>query len=452
MRVNSVFFIFSVLFFFNANAQNLTTSSYSIFGIGDKEAVNHPIFQATGNITGVHVDSTILNFYNPASYSLLKPGKILFSSSLSGNFSFFNQGDQSSYFPSSSLHHIALALNVKKHFGISFGLKPYLSRGYFISDDQYSGLDSLSHTYEGSGNTQQLYFGAASNILNTQSTNLSIGANLSYLFGSVENLRKSKLLTSTNTAGGVEVNQINFSSFHYKLGLYFKQRFGFNHSIKIGASVEPTQVLNSNFYDALYYSENIEDPSLYDTLFSFNCISENCNINIPTEVDLSFSYSLNFYGRIINNKKRLSQLNLMAAYRQSDWSSFTPHDGANSSVVFGKNKQISFGFQFIPEMKYLEKALITKWYERLNYRLGYFDQKLPYTLNGLEVHDFGMTFGLGMPIVIQQSLSSLNLSVVVGKRGVGEENFVEERYVGINFGLILSPSNFSRWFRKRKLD
>jgi hypothetical protein len=32
------------------------------------------------------------------------------------------------------------------------------------------------------------------------------------------------------------------------------------------------------------------------------------------------------------------------------------------------------------------------------------------------------------------------------------ENALSENYAAINFGIILSPSIFDKWFRKRKLD
>jgi len=42
--------------------------------------------------------------------------------------------------------------------------------------------------------------------------------------------------------------------------------------------------------------------------------------------------------------------------------------------------------------------------------------------------------------------------LVFGKRGVNEPGSTSEEFFSFNFGLVISPSSFDRWFRKRKLD
>jgi len=53
--------------------------------------------------------------------------------------------------------------------------------------------------------------------------------------------------------------------------------------------------------------------------------------------------------------------------------------------------------------------------------------------------------------LIQQSLSSVNFSFQMGER-TNESSSLNEKYGGIQVGLIFCPSSFDRWFRKRKLD
>jgi hypothetical protein len=42
--------------------------------------------------------------------------------------------------------------------------------------------------------------------------------------------------------------------------------------------------------------------------------------------------------------------------------------------------------------------------------------------------------------------------VTLGSNKTNVENSLIENYASVNFGVILSPSVFDKWFRKRKLD
>jgi hypothetical protein len=66
--------------------------------------------------------------------------------------------------------------------------------------------------------------------------------------------------------------------------------------------------------------------------------------------------------------------------------------------------------------------------------------------------DRGTTFGIGVPILAQMSLSSLNFSFILGQNANESSNSLKENYLGFRFGMVFSPSAFEKWFRKRKLD
>jgi hypothetical protein len=61
-----------------------------------------------------------------------------------------------------------------------------------------------------------------------------------------------------------------------------------------------------------------------------------------------------------------------------------------------------------------------------------------------------MSFGLGFPVPIKFTNASVNLGLELGQRGTTDNNLVQEKFIGIYFGLSLSPS--VRWFQKRKYD
>jgi Na+/phosphate symporter len=93
----------------------------------------------------------------------------------------------------------------------------------------------------------------------------------------------------------------------------------------------------------------------------------------------------------------------------------------------------------------------SKFYHRIKYRAGIYQFTLPNQTNNEQVTDFGTTFGFGIPIVVQNSLSSINLGVTIGKRGIADSQAFREQYYGINLGFSIAPGT-DKWFVKRKLN
>jgi hypothetical protein len=70
----------------------------------------------------------------------------------------------------------------------------------------------------------------------------------------------------------------------------------------------------------------------------------------------------------------------------------------------------------------------------------------------VQLVDKGVSFGIGVPIVLNRAVSTVNLSANYGVQGGnGGPNVVKENYYGFNLGINIAPS-YDRWFRKYKLD
>ncbi|HBK83209.1 MAG TPA: hypothetical protein DDZ41_06370, partial [Flavobacterium sp.] len=77
---------------------------------------------------------------------------------------------------------------------------------------------------------------------------------------------------------------------------------------------------------------------------------------------------------------------------------------------------------------------------------GFRYQNTGIILNSKPINDYGITFGLGLPV--GGKFSSLNFGFEYGKRGTAKNNLIEDNYFGINIGLSLNDL----WFEKRKYD
>jgi hypothetical protein len=102
---------------------------------------------------------------------------------------------------------------------------------------------------------------------------------------------------------------------------------------------------------------------------------------------------------------------------------------------------VSLGGFFIPRYN-----SFNNYYKRVVYRAGLYYEKTGLNINNESINEFGISFGLGLPV--GDFFSNANLGFEIGKRGTTKNNLIQENFV--NFQLSLSLND--RWFQKRKYD
>jgi hypothetical protein len=432
-------------------AQLTSHSPFSSYGYGERYYGGDAITGALGQSSVAYFDSTYLNYRNPASYNSLSKEQPLFSVGVEGRISSYTQNSATSNNGYGMVDHFALAIPIKTHFGLAFGLRPFSRRGYEISDAVEAGSDSIKYIYSGNGGVNEAFVGLSSSIFKLRSTHLSIGANIGYLFGSSTNERKSYLMSFNSYSGGVEKTSYRFSSIHYEIGLSLHQRINDVHSFKIGATMEPAQKATGYLDRQLFIAGNVNNPNTYSLLYDTTNVSG--HLNLSPAYTVGFSYLIRRDALSNSNRTRNSEWQIHASYSSNDWSQFsTEFESLTDDYNYQSTTKFSAGIQFTPEVKFIENAVTTNFVERMKYRAGFYSATLPYLENSTSVKEIGTTFGIGMPILAQQALSSINFSVTIGKRGNGLDQGLNESFLGMNMGVIISPSFYDRWFRKRKLD
>ena len=139
---------------------------------------------------------------------------------------------------------------------------------------------------------------------------------------------------------------------------------------------------------------------------------------------------------------------LSAEWEQTSWSSIdNPLDGE----PYNDNTRYGVGVWVIPKADY---TLDGNYLAKVRYTAGFHYQELFYRYFDQPVDEFGIRFGLGLPVVrIFQSrqgkipmVNRMNIGFDYLKRGSGTNNLIEETYYGFHIGL-----NFNdKWFLKRK--
>ncbi len=438
-----------ILVSFGSKAQVISNSPFSYYGIGEVGGLDHAVAIGMGNSTSTMLDSSVVNFYNPASYNLLAKGQPLFSISGSSRLSTYTENGSSNFNSVTSIQHFAMAFPIKEHWGLAFGLKPYSRKGYEFTERVAVGTDSLKYRYFGTGGINEVFLGLSSNIFKLGSTRMAVGANLGYLFGSSTNSRSSALITGTNEiTGGVDHRAFRARSFHYDLGTYITHDFSKTHSLTLAATADLQQNLNGTFDYGRFFAANVEDPISYDTL---QYIGDTANrITTASTINIGLRYVFTRQANEKENKRLNSQLAVHVNYGMSNWSNFNaPFD--SSGINYLNTNKYTIGFEYTPEVEMMKSGGKTRFFENIHYRLGGYYYSLPYATNGVQVTDFGTTFGFGIPITIQRSVSSVNFGFSYGQRGISDQNALREQYYGINLGISIAPGA-DRWFVKRRLN
>jgi len=445
------FAIFTVILVGNAYGQNTSTSAFSSYGIGEIDGIDNATFLGIGNSTITFFDSTTVNYFNPSTYNSYAKGQPLFSMGVSSRISIYRENELENINRTVTLNHFAMGFSFAKHFGIAFGLKPFSRRGYnFSTISQVNfGTDSVKHTYIGSGSASEAFLGISSTLIKYKNHHVSVGGNLGFVFGSVTNERRSNLIGSAT--GGIEMKSTKVQSLHYEFGLNYKWSISKKHSFIVAGVVTPAQDLRSSERTYLYYSKFVDNVSFYDKLDS--TISSIGAIRLAPSSTFGINYNFGFGDVNRKDKIRNSEVSFHISFNISDWSKYySRFDAVTENPGYLATSRINFGIQYVPEKEFLAQSTKSNFLEIVRYRVGCYQYTLPFSTDGLKQVDSGATFGFGIPIGVQKSLSSINIGFAAGKRGSGVEGTVSENYYGINLGIVFAPGNFERWFVKRKLD
>src|SRR5690606_11764915 len=198
------------------SAQKASTSSpYSKFGLGELRGNQLPQFRAMGGIeTGVRYIGRFsnINTGNPASYSALQFTTI--DAGLLGNISELSNRNLSENSYNFALSHIKFGFPLGQAGGVSFGLTPFSDVGYNYLVSETIDTTAVNKVYAGEGGTSVAYLGYGVRI----NRNLSVGANVNYLFGTLTNVRSVEYPAQIGALNGREDADNRISGFTYGYG------------------------------------------------------------------------------------------------------------------------------------------------------------------------------------------------------------------------------------------
>ena len=420
--IKKIVVFFSLLVSATLFAQENTASPYSYYGLGDVKFKGTHDIKAMGGLSIVG-DSIHLNLSNPASYSNLK--LTTFSIGGTSTFTNFNTSSDSEKAQRTSLDYLAVGLPLGK-FGMSFGLMPYSAVGYKVQSitetaDDPDGFER-SKQFMGDGEINKVFIGTAYKI--TQK--LSLGFNLNYYFGDINNKTIEFITDPIVLLGTRELNNSNVSGFSINTGLQFSSKLNSNLELFSSLTYSPESELTSknkrNIATVVYNANGAEII--------------NDDVDIPVnDTKLKLPSKFSFGAGIGQAKKWLIGSEITFQNTSKLGNRFDDITGA----TFENSTKISIGGYYIPKYD-----SYNGYWNRVVYRAGFRHENTGLVINNESIKDYGVNFGFGLPL----GISNINLGFEFGKKGTTTNNLIEENYFNVSVGLSLSDI----WFKKRKID
>lgn len=407
-----VFILFSVI----TTAQERTSSPYSFYGIGLTTFKGSVENQSMGGLSFMS-DSIHLNLRNPAAYGKL--GLTTYTLGASHSASELKTNAQSDNANRTSFDYLAVGIPAGK-FGFGFGLIPYTSVGYNIIDRNED--ENSANRFTGRGGLNKVFLSGGYSF----NENISIGVDVSYNFGNIQN--KNIFVREGLQFGSREINRSDLSGFTYKIGLTYERMLNENLQFMAGAHYTPEANIKSDNERELA-TIIFSGTGMDIAVDSREIVVEDGDLTLPS------SYTL---GTGIGKPRKWF---VGVEYTGSEASDFSNRSFAIEGATYDNSSVYKAGGYFIPNYNSL-----TSYFSRIVYRAGVRMEETGLRLNGEDISEFGISFGVGLPA--GRILSNVNLGFEYGQRGTTDSGLVQENFFNAKVSLSLND----RWFVKRKFE
>ncbi|MBT8219049.1 MAG: hypothetical protein KJP00_04460 [Bacteroidia bacterium] len=419
-------------------------SPFSRFGLGDISPFGYAGIESSGGLFASFQDPYSTNIINPASLpSLAEMG---FEIGLYANNTQYSEGGikENNWagnidyigiaFPTKNILNITLDQEVPdfKH-GMSLSLSPYSLVGYDILDTSTDiGGNSISDSFEGRGGTYRFLWGNG-----FQYKNLSIGLNIGYLFGNIEQQRSLTIDNVDFGFGNILYQKINIRGFQWNIGAQYSHRFdNKNKSAK-------NQVIigvygNSNTNTTLQSDEIVSRGRPFGADFiEIDTISIQTGFETKGKMPAEFGFGASYYKT--DPRTNLTKLRLGFNFSSTSWSKF---------ILDNRDSNLDDGWQLTLGGEYLPFANAIKYRQRIRYRIGLKFATDPRIIQGEQLKTAAVTLGAGLPLILPRGkVSLINLSLEIGK--INSNNSIDAAYGRLSVGFTL---NDNTWFLKRKIN
>jgi len=385
-------------------SSQITTSPYSIFGLGYLESNCRGPYNAMGGTSLAFLSGRSINSMNPASYSGIDSLLSIFEIGVFGKYTIYSTKQENQSLLNANLKYMVMGFRLTPWLATSFGFSPYSSVGYTINTTSPVEGTNLEYpkTFSGEGGVNQVYLGGSANLVK----NLSLGFNAAYLFGNITHKESSTVFNYTLE------DATYISNFNVDYGLNYQldiKKWKYNIGLTYGSS-KKLKTKNITTIGTDYVTEVLK--------------SRKYKYSIPQKIGAGFAMSKGFF----------------RAGADYEWSNWEVAEFTNSYLRTRNSSRYSFGVEF-PSLG-LNKGTS----KMVFYRFGAEFRESYMIIDNIPINYGAITFGAGIPL--KGVVSVLNASVELGQNGTTKKDLFRERFITINLDLSLRDL----WFMKRRYN
>ena len=212
-------------------AQNGTMTPYSAYGLGMLRDNATSAQRSMGGIGYAMASGRQTNVMNPASYAAIDSLTFLFDMGIDLTALWQREKQTEGYVSDKNfgggLDYVTMQVPLGRYMGASVGLLPFSSVGYSFGSKIENGIDSR----QGNGSLNELYIGVAGRPFK----GFSIGANISYLFGTIINETYATISSSNSS---VFQKQLEVRDYRLNFGVQYGISFGADR-LTLGVTYSP---------------------------------------------------------------------------------------------------------------------------------------------------------------------------------------------------------------------
>jgi hypothetical protein len=409
--------IFSTIVLLAICAQGMMAnngSQYSRFGIGDLSLTSSVRSLSLGSTGTALASEGYIDQNNPASLGTIT--RTLINGSYQYRGYRASDGTASSYLNAGGFLGASMAFPVYKPYGIvlAVGLAPVSNASYYFDITDTYGSQSISQTFNGRGGLTALQM----SVTYSPKTDLSLGATMDYMFGTIREDHKLTYINTTYYASDI-VSNASLHGFAFHFGA---MQAGLDKALGLSSTKHVTLGVSLYTGGSLTSSQNqLRHLSTADT----TVLASDNTITLPLGVSAGLAYQNN--GVVYTGDVNLEQ-----------WSDLKMYGSHPSEIQ--NSMRAGFGIEWMPGKDFIES-----YWQQVAWRLGGYAHQTYVKVNGTSINEYFATAGIGLPLGNE---ARLNIGLEYGVRGTTSLSLVKNNILR----LTLSINAGDIWFIQPEVE